>query len=351
MKNNEILVVPHFQQFITDSYKGKRLKPNGNKIKSQTIDNYYYPLQYLKEYELKYDVILRIKMLTGNNKKQILLERNYWKRFFQLFNQFLYTTKNCHDNYVGNITKMLKTYFNYLKKEKLYPIGDFYNQFPISKEDIPIITLLPEQLYFLIHDKKFEDSLPFHLVQTKDKFVFGCTVALRYSDIDALKFTDVDCMNNTFYLSTKAIKTDISMRIKLPDYLVDIINMNKQKASRRKTIFPSLSNSRFSINLKQLCELAGWTKEIGKIRNKRGCKHEIKNSTNGKGQRFCDLVSSHTMRRTAITTMLMLGMPEHVVKRISGHTADSKVFYRYVNLVQSYLDTEIDKVYLQMGAK
>ena len=50
-------------------------------------------------------------------------------------------------------------------------------------------------------------------------------------------------------------------------------------------------------------------------------------------------------RRTAITTMLMLGMAEHVVKKISGHAANSKAFYRYVNLVQSYLDHEVDKVF------
>ena len=46
--------------------------------------------------------------------------------------------------------------------------------------------------------------------------------------------------------------------------------------------------------------------------------------------------------------MLMLGMPEHAVKKISGHAENSKAFYRYVNLVQSYLDTYIDKVYEQL---
>ncbi|MBK6380987.1 MAG: hypothetical protein IPF72_15415 [Chitinophagaceae bacterium] len=50
------------------------------------------------------------------------------------------------------------------------------------------------------------------------------------------------------------------------------------------------------------------------------------------------------MRRTAIT-MLMLGMKEHVVRKISGHADNSKSFYRYVNLVQSYLDNEVDEVF------
>ena len=43
--------------------------------------------------------------------------------------------------------------------------------------------------------------------------------------------------------------------------------------------------------------------------------------------------------------MLMLGMKEHVVRKISGHADNSKSFYRYVNLVQSYLDNEVDEVF------
>jgi integrase len=50
--------------------------------------------------------------------------------------------------------------------------------------------------------------------------------------------------------------------------------------------------------------------------------------------RFCDLMSSHMMRRTAITTMLILGMPEHMVRNVSGHTDNSGSFYRYVQILK-----------------
>ena len=62
------------------------------------------------------------------------------------------------------------------------------------------------------------------------------------------------------------------------------------------------------------------------------------------------MVSSHIMRKTAITTMLMLGMPENFVKKISGHAPNSKAFHRYVNFVQSYMDKEIDKVHEKLMA-
>ncbi len=51
------------------------------------------------------------------------------------------------------------------------------------------------------------------------------------------------------------------------------------------------------------------------------------------------------MRRTAITTLLVLGMPEPLVRKISGHTANSKEFYKYVKYSESFLDEETDKAF------
>lgn len=51
------------------------------------------------------------------------------------------------------------------------------------------------------------------------------------------------------------------------------------------------------------------------------------------------------MRRTAITTMLCLGMPEMAVRKISGHSPMSKEFFRYVTLAQTYLDNETLKMF------
>ena len=39
------------------------------------------------------------------------------------------------------------------------------------------------------------------------------------------------------------------------------------------------------------------------------------------------------MRRTAITTLLLIGVDEISVRRISGHAPGSKEFYKYVVMV------------------
>ena len=96
-----------------------------------------------------------------------------------------------------------------------------------------------------------------------------------------------------------------------------------------------------------MVELAGFIQPIGKRRDKLGMHTEVLKPDGLKknGYRFCDLITTHTMRRTAITTMLCLGMPEMAVRKISGHSPMSKEFFRYVSLAQTYLDNETLKMF------
>ena len=46
--------------------------------------------------------------------------------------------------------------------------------------------------------------------------------------------------------------------------------------------------------------------------------------------------------------MLVLGMPKHIVRKISGHAANSKEFFRKVKMAQNVIDQEADKVFEQI---
>ena len=89
MITKEHPLVPLFEKFIQYSYKGKRLKADGNRIKPQTIDNYAYVLRYLREYEVEFDTVLRIRTANSQNKRVFTSERNYWKKFYLSFTHFL----------------------------------------------------------------------------------------------------------------------------------------------------------------------------------------------------------------------------------------------------------------------
>lgn len=345
MKQTEKQVLPLFERFLRDTLKGRRLKTDGSRIKSQSTRNYMYVLKYLQEYELKTATKLRVKLITGNNARIIMAEKKYWRKFYLGFTNFLYAQKGCFDNYVGTVIKVLRIFFKYINLEWGMKTGEFYRQFYVCKEDIPVISLRPDQLQFLINDKAFETKLSASLKKTKDILVFGCTVALRVSDLFSIKFNDIERVGDTYYLPVKTIKTGTIVRIKLPRYAMEIVEIFKNAAKKRKQVFPPIPRTRFNSQLKQLALLAGWTAETGKYRNRRGVAIEETLGNERSTFRFCDQMSSHIMRRTAITVMLMMGMKEHIVRQISGHAAGSKSFYRYVNLVQSYIDNEMDAVF------
>ena len=138
MSSKEQLVVPLFQQFIKDSYSGRRVKPDGSRIKKQTIENYTYVLRYLKEFETLHGDPVRFKILKGQNKRLFQSERIYWRKFYDRFTHFLYHKKNCFDNYVGTVIKTIRIFFNWLTREKGFKTGDFYKSFYVCREEVPI---------------------------------------------------------------------------------------------------------------------------------------------------------------------------------------------------------------------
>jgi len=350
MHNKEIELLPLLRKFITESENGKRLKKDGKRLKPGTIVNYECLYKNLEEFILLKSFDFRLRPFDKLDQRQRETERNYWKKFYRKFTEFLYINKKCYDSYVGTSIKIIKVFFNYINTEKLISTGNYFKNFYAIKEEVPVITLSQEQLHFLIFDTEFKNLLPPHLKTTRNIFIVGCTVALRFSDLFGLCRKNIEFSGGAYYLNNISQKTQTNTRVKLPNYVVEIINQFlKAKAYQNKNsntpIFPKMSLSQFNINLKLISEYAGWTNTVGKVRSRRG-KSSEKYLLHGKTiYRFCDLVSSYVMRRTAVTTMLILGMPEHLVRKVSGHSNNSSAFYRYVNYAQSFVDNEIDKVH------
>jgi len=338
-KQHELL--PLFQKFITSTKNGKRLNKNGNRIKKQTIANYSNCFRLLNEFKLETNTDLVLYEVKGNNKRQHKTLSNYWNNFYIQFTDYLYKHRNCHDNYTGQNIKIIRTFFGWLNNAYGILTGSHHKNFYVAKEDVAIQTLSIEQLQFFVFDKSFESRLSKPLQQSKDVFVFGCMVGVRFSDLCNLTMHNIETRDGNYYFKIRSQKTETDTLVKLPLQAVEIIG--KYKKNKNK-LLPTVSMVRFNKNIKKIAELAGWITPVIKSRNKRGI-HKTRKSSSKKILRFCDTVTSHMMRRTCITTMLTSGMPEYIVRKISGHTSDSKSFFRYVNLAQSLMDKEIEKMH------
>jgi integrase len=347
MKNNprQLFLIPEFQKFITASSSGRRMMPSGRKIRKGTLQQYQYVLLLLQEFEKKVNHPLRIQLLHRCSFRTIQKERNYWARFAKGFINFLYSEKEYYDQYAGAVLKVIKTFFHYLTIEKSLPVGEFHKKFRVPAEHFTPVILSPAQLRFIICNKDFEHSLRRSLQRTKDIFAFGCTVGLRFSDLMQLKKSNIQYTQEGIYAVLHTQKTGAEIKVPLPGYAVDIIKKYEKKAGR--FVLPRLSGSNLNLQIKTLIKKAGWDYSLPKIRHRRGVPVEIK-TKRGDSYRFYDHITAHSMRRTAITTLLLMGVDETSVRRVSGHAPGSKEFYRYVVVVQDFLNAKIKEAHVRL---
>ena len=328
--------------FIEESKSGIRLQKNGNSFRHKTIQGYSVLREHLINFSQKKKFKIELKPITNLSTVELNKLKSYWKDFYIQFTSYLYDDINNFDNAVGSKIKNLRVFWNYLNEEKGLNIGDFHKSFYVTKEDIPIIVLEPDQLKYLIFDQDLEAQLPNRLKRVKDIFVFGCTVALRVSDLLSLTEENLSITGNDFYLQVKSVKTNQSSSLKLPQYAIDIVNKYRNEFS---TLLPTISDVKLNEYLKELGRFCNWNKPIQKVRYKRGKAVIIYKNANSKEHfSFSDLLTTHCMRRTAITIMLRLGLPERIVKEISGHSPNSSSFHKYVEISQSYVDEKYGDV-------
>jgi integrase len=319
--------------------------PSGKKLRAGTLEQYNCVYLLVEEFQQLLQSPLRIQLLNKSSLRLIQKEKLYWSRFFKNFTAFLYKQKKCFDQYVGLVCKVLKTFFNYLLKDKCLPVGEFHRQFRVPTEHCNPVVISPEQLKFLITNTAFEASLPQHLQRTKDLFVFGCTIGLRFQDLMRLKKQHLQFSDAGAYIVLHTQKTSTEVKIPLPDYAISIYH--KYKRTTGNYILPQLSGTNFNEQIKEIIKRAGWTYNLPKIKQKQGEQVEIKTQAN-ETYKFYHHITAHTMRRTAITTLLLLGVNENAVRKISGHAAGSKEFYRYVVLVQDYLNAQVKNAHLKL---
>lgn len=342
IKRDEVFILVN--EFIRESSSGKRLKKNGTRISHGTVINYQYLQKHLIEYADS--ATFELKIYIAGNLTQFQKERakNYYNKFYKGFTRYLYQQGH-FDNYVGFIIKNLRTFFNYLLHEKMIDVGSYHRSFFVPSEEIPIVTLNKEHLQYMLNNEFYNSLLEKHqLIFIRDLFIFGCTVALRISDLLALSRKNLIVIGDNYYINVKSRKTATNTSIKLPPYAVEILQKYYKK--NNSTIFPAISIGYINIQLKRIGSLLPDNYEMIKTRERRGKQVIVyKDPDKKQHYRLSDHITAHTMRRTAITNMLLLGMPEHLVRRISGHAPNSKEFFRYVKLSQSFMDEETDRIF------
>ena len=164
-----------------------------------------------------------------------------------------------------------------------------------------------EQLY----NYKFKEGEE-HLELTRDRFCFACVTSLRHSDLEILKKADFDDYDNPSSFSFVSKKTHDSLTIFLNKYSKEIFLKYKDIPNKDGLLFPPKSNQKMNDNLKTIAKRLGFTRDITKMQF---CGKSRIDET----QRLCDVIGTHSARRTFVVHALEMGWSPQLVMSYTGH--------------------------------
>ena len=150
------------------------------------------------------------------------------------------------------------------------------------------------------------------LQKTRDLFCFCAFTGLRYSDMAALKRTDI----TSGFINVITEKTDCTLKVPLNAYSRAILQKYEDERYPGNLALPVITNQKMNEYLKDLCEICGFNTPIkysyyrGRIRY---------DEVYPKWQ----LLGTHGARRTFICVALELGIPTTVIRKITGHANEA----------------------------
>ena len=161
------------------------------------------------------------------------------------------------------------------------------------------------------------------IAKTRDIFLFCCFTSLRYSDAANLKTDDI----NGDSITVTTVKTADTITIELNKWARAILDKYKGRDDLGGYAFPSITNQRMNVYLKDLCELCEINTPVTQT-------YYTGNKRVDESLPKYELIGTHTGRRTFICNSLMLGIPAEIVMKWTGHS-DYKSMKPYIDVSNS----------------
>lgn len=171
------------------------------------------------------------------------------------------------------------------------------------------------------YKKKVEEAGA--LAKVRDLFCFCAFTSLRYSDMAALKRSNI--VGDKIIITTQ--KTNDRLEIPLNKYSRTILDKYSNLQHPKGLALPVISNTKMNYYLKDLCELCGFRERITKVFYKGGQRVE-------ETREKWELISTHAARRTFICYALTKGIPPQIVMKFTGHS-DYQAMKPYIDIAEA----------------
>ena len=319
-KHDEKIFLKDFQEFINDREQKKQ-------VEQDTIKTYKATLTKLTLFQKKKNYFLHYDTINDN--------------FYFAFVNYLRDEEKLLDNSLDKYIKIIKLFMSYSFEKKKHT-NVYYLTFKRMKTDTDFVVLNRDELIKLAYKYKPEPGSIKDKV--RDTFIFGCSTGLRFGDLikltkgnfvigrDRLKNKIIDDASET-YIKLKINKTQDYLKLPINNFIFDLIK--KYDIENEEFSFLKHSNQTFNILIKEVCREAGIT-ELVKVSKKRG-----RENIDYQDPKYT-FISSHTMRRTFITSMSNSTEITNV-QAVSGHK-DLKILMNYIKRNDKELNSVKDNL-------
>lgn len=291
-------LIPLFDLFIADS-KIKINTVTGEPLAERTITRYEYTKKHIVQVEEHFNKKIRISEVD-------LDFCNEFIRYHKEVSKYANTTINKSIKQIKQVLNMAVT-----KGIKVNPeIGS--DKFTIKKDET-IDTYLNESEIDIIfsHDLSGNDRLD----KVRDLFIAGLWTGLRISDLKRINSFDIS--NNRIKI-IELEKTNSFVEIPIHPQLKKIIE-------KREGVLPEITDQKFNLYVKELCELVGIDEIIlGGLKNP-----DTNRKEKGYYPKF-KLIASHTCRRSFVSNHYGK-LDDKTIMAITGHKSHSQ-FLDYVKI-------------------
>lgn len=303
--------------------------------------------EYMKEYirrrsSTKCAVQTIKKYITTYNKfcdfeksvRQHLRFSDINMRFYERFKAYILGL-GFTENYFGSLVKCMKVAYrdardvDHLHNLHETELRGFSVPFTTSKsiylstdelQDIADVEITPEALVAM-DPALAKLSVPKMRLKVealrlvRNKFLLGAYTALRVSDFNRLSKINID--GDFFRITTR--KTGAAV-------VIPIHPVIRRMMDEGFDIATPITDQKINRHIKEVARLAGITAPV------EGTKLVNHRAVVGWWPK-CDIITTHTARRSAATNMYKAGIPSISIMRITGHTTE-KSFMKYIKITQ-----------------
>lgn len=317
-----IIFTDFYEQYLEDLRSGKRLKyKSTDKLADSTITGMADTLRLLRRYEDERNHRYTLEEITMTYQRQLL--------------QWL-INRGCKPNTLTGIMRKIHTVFKGAFEMELTRNNEFQRRdFVPRNEEVENVFLTPDMVRELedldlssnqslndailnsgLEEDRIQELLRtvrvsrrWTMIRVRDLFLLGVYTGQRFSDYSriSLKMITEYCGKKFIKLIQK--KENKKVMIPLDKRIIPILNRHYGSA-------PEVTVQILNDTIKIIGEILGWTWEPDFDERRMGKK---------KGPRFCDMISSHTARRTFATNAYAAGVPLQSIMAVTGHSTEEKL--------------------------